>query len=58
MVCVTQVVMFIKASRETHSGELVLIVRPNGEIQLVLSQQQATQSFNHPFIYKHRLQQQ
>ncbi|XP_076460431.1 tyrosine-protein phosphatase non-receptor type 4-like isoform X3 [Babylonia areolata] len=24
-----QVVMFIKASRETHSGELVLIVRPN-----------------------------
>jgi len=23
--------MFIKASRETHSGELVLIVRPNGE---------------------------
>jgi len=26
-----QVVMFIKASRETHSGELVLIVRPNGK---------------------------
>ena len=25
-----QVVMFIRASRETHSGELVLIVRPNG----------------------------
>ncbi|XP_046328009.1 tyrosine-protein phosphatase non-receptor type 4-like isoform X13 [Haliotis rufescens] len=24
-----QVVMFIKASRETHSGELVLVVRPN-----------------------------
>lgn len=24
-----QVVMFIKASRETHSGELVLIIRPN-----------------------------
>lgn len=23
--------MFIRASRETHSGELVLIVRPNGE---------------------------
>ena len=26
-----QVVMFIRASRETHSMELVLIVRPNGE---------------------------
>lgn len=26
-----QVVMFIRASRETHSGELVLIVRPNGK---------------------------
>ncbi|KAJ8313697.1 hypothetical protein KUTeg_008258 [Tegillarca granosa] len=26
-----QVVMFIRASRETHSGELVLIVRPNVE---------------------------
>jgi hypothetical protein len=25
------VVMFIRASRETHSGELVLIVRPNGK---------------------------
>ena len=25
-----QVVQFIKASREIHSGELVLIVRPNG----------------------------
>ena len=24
-----QVVMFIKASRETHSGELALVVRPN-----------------------------
>lgn len=23
--------MFIRASRETHSGELVLIVRPNGK---------------------------
>ncbi|CAG5120348.1 unnamed protein product, partial [Candidula unifasciata] len=27
-----QVVMFIKASRETHSGELTLIVRPNVQI--------------------------
>lgn len=26
-----QVVMFIKASCERHSGELVLLVRPNGE---------------------------
>lgn len=26
-----QVVMFIKASCESHSGELVLLVRPNGE---------------------------
>ena len=26
-----QVVMFIRASRETHSGELVLVVRPNGK---------------------------
>ncbi|BFZ01359.1 hypothetical protein BsWGS_04397 [Bradybaena similaris] len=27
-----QVVMFIKASRETHSGELTLVVRPNVQI--------------------------
>lgn len=26
-----QVVMFIKASCESHSGELILLVRPNGE---------------------------
>lgn len=26
-----QVVMFIKASCENHSGELILLVRPNGE---------------------------
>lgn len=26
--------MFIRASRETHSGELVLIVRPNGNQNL------------------------
>lgn len=27
-----QVVMFIKASCESHSGELILLVRPNGEV--------------------------
>lgn len=27
-----QVVMFIKASCESHSGELILLVRPNGEL--------------------------
>lgn len=27
----TQVIQFIRSSRELHSGELVLIVRPNGE---------------------------
>ncbi|XP_059157704.1 tyrosine-protein phosphatase non-receptor type 4-like isoform X2 [Physella acuta] len=27
-----QVVMFIKASRETHSGELALVIRPNGYV--------------------------
>lgn len=26
-----QVVMFIRASCESHSGELILLVRPNGE---------------------------
>lgn len=26
-----QVIQFIRSSRELHSGELVLIVRPNGE---------------------------
>ena len=31
LVFVFQVVMFIKASRETHSGELALVVRPNGK---------------------------
>lgn len=27
-----QVVMFIKASCESHSGDLILLVRPNGEL--------------------------
>lgn len=27
-----QVVMFIKASCESHSGELILLVRPNGKL--------------------------
>jgi len=29
---VQQVIHFIRASRESHSGELVLVVRPNGEL--------------------------
>lgn len=32
-----QVVMFIKASCESHSGELILLVRPNGEFFLYWS---------------------
>ena len=28
---ILQVVMFIRASRETHSGELILKIRPNGK---------------------------
>jgi len=31
MKLVPQVIHFIRASRESHSGELVLVVRPNGE---------------------------
>lgn len=31
-----QVVMFIKASCESHSGELILLVRPNGKLFLCL----------------------
>ena len=29
--------MFIRAARETHSGELVLVVRPNGKIRSTVS---------------------
>jgi len=32
MKLVQQVIHFIRASRESHSGELVLVVRPNGEL--------------------------
>lgn len=32
-----QVVMFIKASCESHSGELILLVRPNGEYPVGMS---------------------
>lgn len=32
-----QVVMFIKATCESHSGELILLVRPNGESLLCVS---------------------
>ncbi|KAH0621285.1 hypothetical protein JD844_022407 [Phrynosoma platyrhinos] len=50
-----QVVMFIKASCERHSGELVLLVRPNGELLDVVFASEGTyqaQGALQPTVFK------
>lgn len=34
--CIFQVIQFIRSAREMHSGELVLVVRPNGQSTCLL----------------------